>query len=89
MLVLLAFPPPLVREGEKRNLVTLSLQVNNNPLMKAYYHFRNYYESNTDMARALIEKNEIDADCHVNIMLKYRDEFKSLVSTLRSACQEV
>ena len=70
------------------DLLTLSHQVVDNPWIKAFRHFKDCTQLTAEMAQALIEKIEVDADCHVSITLKYRDEFQTLVSTLRSAGME-
>ena len=53
-----------------------------NPWLTACAQFKEEQALTEAMARALIERVEIDADNHIKIALRYRDEYNALVQLL-------
>lgn len=59
-------------------------QTTHNPWLDAYGQFQGETGLTEEMTHALIERVEIDAENHVFITLRYRDEYNALVRILES-----
>lgn len=57
-------------------------QTTQNPWLTACSRFQTETGLTADMAHALIERVEIDAENHVSITLRYRDEYNALTQLL-------
>ena len=60
-------------------------QTAENPWLAACNRFKEEQTLTEDMAHALIERVEVDADNNVSITLRYRDEYSALLQLLESA----
>ena len=70
------------RQGERRQTVE-------NPWLTTCKRFRADTELTEDMAHALIDRVEVDADNHISITLRYRDEYRSLLQLLATEGEAV
>ena len=57
-------------------------QTTENPWLTTCGLFREEQALTADMAHALIERVEIDAECRVSVALRYRDEYNALLRLL-------
>ena len=64
-------------------------QTMKNPWLTACGQFRAEKELTEEMAHALIERVEIDADNHIMVTLRYQDEYHALISLLKSEGQAI
>ena len=64
-------------------------QTMENPWLTACGQFREEQALTADMAHALIERVEIDAENHVSITLRYRDEYNALLRLLAAEGEAV
>lgn len=53
-----------------------------NPWLAACEQYASELELTEEMAHALIERIEIDADSHVSVTLRFRDEYRALIGLL-------
>ena len=60
-----------------------------NPWLATCERFRADTELTEDMAHALIDRVEVDADNHISITLRYRDEYRSLLRLLMAEGEAV
>lgn len=63
---------------------TILQQTADNPWLTAFGQFQGDAELTEEMAHALIERVEVDADNHVSIILRYRDEYRALARLLEA-----
>lgn len=66
---------------EKRRQTILQ-QTADNPWLTTFGQFQGETELTEEMAHALIERVEIDSDKHFSIVLRYRDEYRTLALIL-------
>ncbi len=59
------------------------MQTEKNPWLTTFGRFQGATELTTEMAHSLIERVEIDAENHISISLRYRDEYRDLLKFLR------
>lgn len=59
-------------------------QTADNPWLTTCAQYRQETELTEDMAHALIERIEVDAENHVSITMRYRDEYRALLQLLES-----
>ena len=64
-------------------------QTTDNPWLTSYNQFKEEQELTEAMAHALIERVEVDAQNHVSITLRYRDEYRALLQLLEAAGEAV
>lgn len=69
-------------EQRKRELLQKTVE---NPWLTAFGQFRGEASLTEAMAHTLIERVEVDAENHVAVMLRYRDEYRALVRFLEEA----
>ena len=53
-----------------------------NPWIEVFERFRGEKELTKEMARALVERIEIDAECVIHITLRYKDAYRDLLTVL-------
>lgn len=58
-------------------------QTEKNPWLTTFGRFQGEAELTDEMAHALVERVEIDAENHISISLRYRDEYRSLLQFMR------
>ena len=59
-----------------------SRQIVKNPWLTTCGHFREASELTEELAHALIERVTVDADNHIDVMLRYQDEYSALARLL-------
>ena len=69
-------------EDVKKRRQVDSQQAVGNPWLTAFGQFQGESELTDEMAHALIERVEIDADKHFSIVLRYRDDYHNLTRLL-------
>lgn len=62
----------------KQQQTALTKQVTGNPYLRQFSRFSGTAELTEEMAHALIERVEIDSENHIQITLRYRDEYLRL-----------
>ena len=70
------------QQGERRQTVE-------NPWLTTCGQFRADTELTEDMAHALIDRVEVDADNRISISLRYRDEYRALLQLLEAEGEAV
>ena len=76
-------------EDVKQRRQAAERQTAKNPWLTSLCHYREETELTEEMAHALIERVEIDADSGVAITLRYRDEYRELLQLLADAGEAV
>ena len=77
-----------IGELERRQQAELR-QTTDNPWLAVYGQYRQEKVLTEDMAHALIERVEIDAENHVSVTLRYQDEYRALAELLDYAGKAV
>lgn len=77
-----------IEELERRQQAELR-QTTGNPWLAVCGQYRQEKTLTEDMAHALIERVEIDAENHVSVTLRYQDEYRALAELLDSAGKAV
>lgn len=77
-----------IEELERRQQAKLR-QTTGNPWLAVCGQYRQEKALTEDMAHALIERVEIDAENHVSVTLRYQDEYRALAEFLGSAGKAV
>ena len=64
-------------------------QTTENPWLTACIQYQQETELTEAMAHALIERVEVDAENHVSVTLRYRDEYRALLQLLEAEGEAV
>ena len=64
-------------------------KITQNPWLSAFIGFRGKTELTEEMVHSLVERIEVDAENHISIHLRYRDEYSAIVMRLQSGEAEV
>lgn len=72
-------------EAIEQQRKALDTQTVGNPWMKSFSRFREATELTGDMAHALIERVEVNAENGIEVKLRYRNEYRELLLAVTEA----